>query len=222
MGRELFPRTVAGFAEYIKIAYRKVSDNLDAYGIPPAKLSPITPLYEEYVAWETLAANPDTATKGNRRARDTAHKALDKAWRHFLNENIRYNTQISVSDLAVFGIRPRDSVRATALVPVETGLARVKRTGAFQYDAVVIDEKSMKRKLPPHARGSYLYLAISETGTVPEDIETYRKVSFSSNTRHELHFAPVNFNKQANLYVRYSDRRGREGPVGPTVSFIIF
>jgi hypothetical protein len=67
MGKELFPRTNAGFAEYIKIAYRKVSENLSAYAISPVQLAQITPFYEDYIAMEALAANPDTAQRATAR-----------------------------------------------------------------------------------------------------------------------------------------------------------
>jgi hypothetical protein len=220
--KDVFPRSIAGFTEYIKIAWQKASANLNAYGIPPARLDAVAPLYKDYIATAALAANPDTATRGNRDARNAAREKLERAWRHFLNESIRYNTLIGVADLEVFGIKPRDRVRTPALTPEYGGILSVKRRGAYEYEITVIDEKTSKRKLPPHATGSCLYLAISQAGTAPENIETYRKLDFSPNTRHELCFTSAELGKQANLYVRYSNRRGKEGPAGPTESFLIY
>jgi hypothetical protein len=40
MPENLFPTTIAGFAEYIKIAYAKAQANLSKYGIAAAKLTP--------------------------------------------------------------------------------------------------------------------------------------------------------------------------------------
>jgi hypothetical protein len=221
MKKDVFPRSIAEFTTYMKIAYQKALTNLSAYGIPPAKLDVVTPLYEDYIAKEALAANPETATKGNRDARNAARDALDPAWRHFLNESIRYNTLISVADLEVFGITPRDNVRTPALTPTQKGLLIVKRLGAYEYEILVINEETSKRKLPPHATGSYLYLAISEIGTQPETLEDYRKLDFSSNTRHEVRFSSADLGKQANLYARYSNRHGKEGPIGQIETFII-
>jgi hypothetical protein len=126
-----------------------------------------------------------------------------------------------VADREVFGIKPRDYKRTPAPTPTDTGRVDLRRTGMLQYDAIVIDDLRSKRKLPPHAKGNYLYLAISEVGTVPEDREAYRNVSYSSSTRHELHFASTHLGKQANLYVRYSNRAGKQGPAGPIASFFI-
>jgi hypothetical protein len=221
MKKSMFPRSIAEFTKYIKIAYQKALTNLSAYGIPPAKLDVVTPLYEDYIAKEALAANPETATKGNRDARNAARDALDPVWRHFLNESIRYNTLVSVADLEVFGITPRDDVRTPALTPTKTGILNVKRLGAYEYEVIVIDEETSKRKLPLHATGSYLYLAVSEAGTLPENLEDYRKLDFSSNTRHELNFSSADLGKQANLYARYSNQHGKEGPVGPVETFLI-
>jgi hypothetical protein len=122
MSKGFIPRTITGFKEYIEIAYKKASVNLSAYGISPEKFAPITVLYNDYIAKETLAANPDTATKGNREARDEAQEALEKAWRQFLNESVRFNTAVSTADKEVFGISPRDGIRTPSQAPTDTGM----------------------------------------------------------------------------------------------------
>ncbi|MDR1455318.1 MAG: hypothetical protein LBJ01_06680 [Tannerella sp.] len=221
MSRDVFPLTIEGFTTYIKTAYAKAQANLQLYMISPEKLVPVTPLYTDYIAKEALAANPETATQGNRLARDAAGDLLKTAWRHFLNESIRYNTSVPTADLLVFGIRPPDGIRTPAQVPEETGIVDVKRRGAFDYEATVLDEKTLKRKLPPHATGSYLYLFISKGGVLPERLDEYRKLDFSSNARHSVQFSPADVGKLASLYARYSNRHGKEGPAGPVISFLI-
>jgi hypothetical protein len=196
-------------------------DNRSGYGIDPSRLAAIGSDYEAYVAAEAEAANPDTATKGARRERDGARVRLERQWRRFLNENIRYNTQVSVADLTVFGIRSRDATRTQAHVPTATGVVTVKRRGAFEFEVTVIDAATSKRRLPDHAAGSYLFLAVTETGVIPEALETYRMTDFSSNARHILRFPSNNLVRQANLYVRYVNRHGREGPAGQIKSFVI-
>jgi hypothetical protein len=146
---------------------------------------------------------------------------LEKAWRQFLNESIRFNTRVGTADRAVFGLSPRDGIRTPVQTPKDTGIVSVKRLGAFEYKITVIDEKTSKRKLPAHAAGSYLYLTVSEPGVLPEGIETYRKLDFSSNAHHTLCFASSDLAKQANVYARYSNRHGKEGPAGPVETFLI-
>jgi hypothetical protein len=221
MNRDPIPRTITGFTEYIKIAYQKASVNLNAYGISSAKFNVITPLYNDFIAKEALAANPDTATKGNRDARDESLNKLKPVWRQFLNESIRFNTSVSTADKAVFGISPRDGIRTPAQAPTATGNIDAKRLGAFEYELTVIDEQTSKRKLPEHATGSYIYLAISEPGVLPEDLNTYRKLDFSSNSHHKLQFSPSDLAKQANVYARYANQHGQEGPAGPIETFLI-
>jgi hypothetical protein len=194
---------------------------MNVYGISSAKLNVIAPFYEDFITKEALAANPDTATKGNRQARNEARKKPETAWRQSLRESIRYNTFVSVADREVFGIRPRKKTRTPAQTPTDTGFVNVKRLGAFEYEIIVIGEQTSKRKLPLHAAGSYLYLAVSEPGTLPETLNAYRKLEFSSDSRHELRIAPSELGKQANIYVRYSNRHGKEGPIGPVETFFI-
>jgi hypothetical protein len=221
MSKGFIPNAITEFTMYIKNAYQKVLVNVSAYEISSSKLAPITILYNDYIAKEALAANPDTATKGNRAARNEARNRLEKAWRQFLNECIRFNSAVSTADKAVFGISPRDSIRTQQQPPKDTGITSVKRTGAFEYKAIVIDEKTSKRKLPENAAGSYLYLAISGPGILPENVDAYQKVEFSSGTSHKLIFSPSDLGRQANIYVRYSNRHGKEGPAGPVETFFI-
>jgi hypothetical protein len=221
MSKDSIPNTIAGFTVYIKIAYQKAVANLTAYGIPVTKIDVISPLYNDYIEKEALVENPETATKGNREARDEAHDKLVTGWRQFLNESIRFNTLVSTADKEIFGISPRDYIRTPVLTPTATGSAIVKRLGAFEYEVTVINNETSKRKLPEHATGSYLYLAISDIGVLPENIDEYRKLDFSSNSRHELTFSPSELGRQANIYVRYANQHGKEGPVGPTETFLI-
>jgi hypothetical protein len=86
MASNFIPKTITGFTEYMKIVYIKAQNNLSIYGINFDKFAPITPLYDTYIEKEAIAANPETATTGSRRARD---EALEPAWRMFINENIR-------------------------------------------------------------------------------------------------------------------------------------
>jgi hypothetical protein len=91
----------------------------------------------------------------------------------------------------------------------------------FEYEITVVNERTSKRKLPEHAAGSYIYMAVSEMGVIPEDTDAYRKLDFSSNARHRLRFNPSDLGRQANVYVRYASRGGKEGPAGPVETFFI-
>lgn len=221
MSKNSIPKTIAGFTEYIKIVYQKALTNLSDYGIPAEKFAVVTPLYNDFITKEALAANPETATKSNRVARDEARSMLEKTWRQFLNECIRFNTAVSTADKAVFGISPHDGIRTPVKPPTATGIAKVTRMGAFEYEVIVIDAENSKRKLPENASGSYIYLAVSEPGVLPENIEGYRRMEFSSGSRHELRFPSSDLGKQANIYICYANRHGKEGPAGRIETFLI-
>jgi hypothetical protein len=212
MPENLFPTTIAGFTEYIKIAYAKAQANLSKYGIADAKLTPVTPLYNTYVQAEAVAANPETATTGARRTRDEAGEALKKEWRKFLNENIRYNTAVPAADLEVFGIKERDTTRTPAGIPDVVPALAIKHVGVRRYEINVLDSATGKKKKPQYATGSYLYLAVTEVGEEPKHESEYRKLDFSSNCHHVVEFPLEQLAKQANIYARYSNAHGKEGP----------
>jgi hypothetical protein len=221
MPENLFPTTIAGFTEYIKIAYAKAQNNLSKYGISSAKLTPVTPLYNAYIQAEAVAANPETATTGARHARDDAGDALKKEWRKFLNENIRYNSSVPVADLDVFGIRERDTTRTPAGVPDKVPALSIKQVGVRRYEVEVLDGETGKKKKPQYATGSYIYLAVTEPGEEPKHESEYRKLDFSSNCHHVVEFPLEQLAKQANIYARYSNAHGKEGPEGIAEAVII-
>ncbi|MDR2469177.1 MAG: hypothetical protein LBD27_01685 [Tannerella sp.] len=221
MPERVFPTTITGFTEYIKIAYMKAESSLVLYGINPEKLMPIEPLYGNYIAAEAIAANPETATKGARRTRDNARKALEPAWRRFLNENIRYNSAVPAVDLEVFGIKERDTTRTPAGIPDVAPTLSVRQAGVRRYEIEVLDSVTGKKKKPLHATGSYIYLAVTEVGHEPQHESEYRKLDFSSNCRHVVEFPLEQLAKQAHFYARYANAHGKEGPEGLTEAIII-
>jgi hypothetical protein len=165
MSRRNIPSGIAAFTEYIKNAFAFLLTKMGFYGIPPDKVAPVQTAFDRYVAAEAVASNPETATTGARRERDVARGILEPLWRHFLNENIRYNPLVSESDMEVFGIKRGDGTRTPAGVPVAVPLVSLSRMGAFQYEARVLDSATGKPKNPEYATGSYVYVAVTEIDT---------------------------------------------------------
>jgi hypothetical protein len=221
MSDYLYPTTIAGFTEYIKIAYKKAQANLSTYGIASGKLDAITPLYNDYVQAEAVAANPETATAGARRARDEAADLLKPAWRKFINECIRYNSAVPAVDLEVFRIRRHDPVRTPAGIPDTVPMMAVKSVGARRIEIEVLNSETGKKKKPRYAAGSFVYVAVTEVGQTPKHEIEYRRQEFSSNCHHVVEFPLEQLAKQAHIYARYANVHGKEGPAGPAETVII-
>jgi hypothetical protein len=219
--KTVIPKGIAQFTEYMTNAYNKLLQNASQYGISPDKIAPITDAYHTYIAAEALASNPDTATSANRHARDTAHRTLETLWREFLNENIRYNAQVSETDLEVFGIFKGDGTRTPAGIPDALGLLSIKQVGALRYEVLVLDSATGKAKNPLYATGSYLYVAVTDLGKEPDYVDGFHKRDFSSNHHHVLEFRHDQFGKEAHIYARYSNAHGKEGPVGAIEKIVI-
>lgn len=221
MGKNFIPAGIAKFTEYIKIAFKKAEDNLAVYGLSADTLATITPVYERYVETEAAAANPDTATSGARRARNVARKALERLWRGFLNAHIRYNALVPETDREVFGISRGDDTRTPAGTPDAVGMVSLHRVGAYRFEARVLDSLTGKSRNPQYAAGSSLYVAVTDLDGRPEREEEFRKRDFSSNNKHVIVFPMEQKGKQAHVYARYANARGKEGPGGPVETVII-
>jgi hypothetical protein len=64
-------------------------------------------------------------------------------------------------------------------------------------------------------------MAITEAGQAPQHADEYRKLDFSSNCHHVLEFPLEQLSKQANLYARYANSHGKEGPKSLIEAIII-
>jgi hypothetical protein len=214
------PQGHAAFTEYMEYCYPKVEINLSAYGIDPAKFTPLTNDYNAFLAAEKTAVNPETATSPAIHERNRLQKKLEGTWRTFRNENLRYNTLVSDEDKESFGIKISDGTRHSAGVPTDTGTATPIRRGTCEFEIQVREEKTGKLKNPAHASGSNLYLAVGAIGESPA-FSDYHRVSFESDNTHELFLRHEDVGKQANIFARYSNPHGKEGPEGPVNTFVI-
>jgi hypothetical protein len=221
MPENLFPTTITGFTGYFKIAVNKVEANMEKYKILPERLAGIMPYYTAYMKAEAVAANPATATKGARRARDEARKALEPLWRAFLNENIRHNSLVPAADLEVFRVRRRDATRTPPGVPGGIPVITVRHAGTGRVEVKVIDGETGKKKKPRHAAGSVIYMAITAAGEMPGHASEYRKMDFSSTCHHVFEFSLDQLGRQANIYARYVNSHGKEGTVGMVEAVIV-
>lgn len=220
-GKIVIPASINGFTVYIGIAYETAMKNETLYGIDPNELAKVKPLYENFTSLEALCANPATATKANRDARNIARTALDRQWRAFLNKEIRLNDAISVADKEIFGIVPRDDIRTVPEPPKEIATVTVARTGELQFDATVEEATTGKKKRPDDATGSNLYSAITGVDEPAPQRSAFHYEGFSSTSHHKLVFTDENIAKRAWVFVRYSNQHGQEGPEGPLTSFIV-
>jgi hypothetical protein len=219
--KTLIPRTIDGFTTYIKIAYDTAEKNLSAFGIDANEFAKLKPLYDSFIAWQALCADPATATKANRDARNLARHALETQWRVFLNKEIRLNDLMSVAQKEVFGILPHDDTRTPPNPPAHTATATAERMGEEQFDIVVEEATTGKKKLPDDATGSNLYWAVTGVNEPAPLRSTFHFGGFSSNCHHQLVFAETDLARRAWVFVRYSNQHGQEGPEGPLTSFII-
>jgi hypothetical protein len=205
----------------MRIAFETAEMSATKFGISPDELAKVKPLYDAFMHLQALCANPETATRAYRDARGEAWRVLEKHWRVFLNREIRLNGLMSVADKEVFGILPRDVTRTPPGEPKGMAQVTVVRMGERQFDVVVAEVATGKRRRPDDAAYSVIYSAIAGAGDPAPPREAFRYMGFSPKYRHAVTFAETEIARRAWIYARYSNRRGQEGPEGPLSSFII-
>ncbi|MDR2040852.1 MAG: hypothetical protein LBP98_00855 [Tannerella sp.] len=220
-GKIVIPLSISGFTEFIKLAYGTAEQHLTDYSIDSAEFAKVTPLFNEFTHLEGVCSDPLTASKINRAARNAAREKLETQWRAFLNKEIRLNEAISTTDKAVFGIVPRDETPTRAEAPKEMGQVTAVRTGECQYDIIVEEVVTGKKKRPDDATGSNLYSVVAEREAPAPLRSEFHYEGFSSTCHHKVVFAEKDLARRAWVFSRYSNQHGQEGPNGPLLSFII-
>ncbi|MDR1381802.1 MAG: hypothetical protein LBJ47_10050 [Tannerella sp.] len=219
--KTIIPKSIAGFTEYIRMAYDAARVNMIAFNINAAEFAKITPLYDSFIRAEALCAYRATATAGSRVARKTAWRALEKHWRVFLNREVRINEAISTGDRLIFGLLPHDGIRTRAGVPSSVGRLVATRMSRCLFDVVVNEETVGRRKRPEHAAGSNLYSAVVDVRQPAPPMDTFHYEGFSSVCRHRVNFPEEYYAKQAYLFARYVNGHGEEGPAGPLMMILV-
>jgi hypothetical protein len=104
---------------------------------------------------------------------------------------------------------------------VESAVLSVQRTGFCEFDAIVEDSLTGKKKRPADAAGSNIYSAVVEVGQPAPPRDTFRFGGFSPNCHHPVRFAEEHVGQQGWLFARYTNSQGTEGPDGPVAPVII-
>ena len=212
------PRATAKFTEYIKAAYEKVNSKLSNYKVDPDALKPVTNLYSDYIAAESKAADPEYATKGNRDTRRLLQTDLEKAWRDFLNANIRHNSRVSVADMAVMGFTPTQG-RSPVPVPTTRPTISVDFSKEQQHTIHFSDGELSTRAKPAGVHGAEIWAKIG--GEAPVVDSDFYFVIVDTASPHVITFNMSETGQKAYYRLRWVNKRGEAGPWSPMVSAVI-
>jgi hypothetical protein len=221
MLENIFPTSIQDFTEYFKAAVSKAEANMEAYKILPEKLAAVMPYYAAYTRALAVASDPGTVTTSARRARDRARKALKPVWRAFLDENIRHNPLVPGADLEVFRLQGLDRSGVTPAIPGSVPEVSVMYASAKRLEVEVIEHETGKKWKTRPAVGSFIYVAFTAAGEAPASEEEYRRQEVSRHCRHVVEFPFEQMARQVNIFARYVNSRGEEGPRSAVKTIII-
>ncbi|MDR1699303.1 MAG: hypothetical protein LBR75_05730 [Prevotellaceae bacterium] len=212
------PRGIAEFTEYIKNAYDKVNSKLTNYKIDAEAFKPVTSVYNDYIAAEAKAADPEYATRGNRDDRNLLRQELEKVWRVFLGANIRYNTRVSVADMAVIGFTPSAGGTPTP-VPATEPVVKVDFSKEQQHTIHFSDGELSGRAKPDGVHGAEIWAKTG--GEAPMDDSEFRFLAVDTASPYSQRFDLNERGEKAYYRLRWVNTRGETGPWSAVVSAVI-
>ncbi len=212
------PRAIAQFTEYIKNAHDKVSQKIENYKVPPEALKSVTALYSDFIAAAAKASDPEYATKGNRDDRNRLRLELETEWRMFLNANIRFNTRVSVSDMAVIGFTPKMG-SSPVPVPATKPVATVDFSQGQQHTIHFSDGELSGRAKPAGVHGAEIWTKIG--GEMPTDDSEFSFVAVDTASPYVMQFNLSDTGKKAYYRLRWVNSRGETGPWSSVISAVI-
>ncbi len=212
------PRGIAQFTEYMKNAYAKAYSKLTNYKIDAEALKPVTSVYNDFIAAEAKASDPEYATRGNRDNRNRLHEELESIWREFLNANIRYNSRVSVADMAVMGFTPSTG-SAPVPVPATQPVVTIDFSKEQQHTINFSDEELSGRAKPDKVHGAEIWAKIG--GAAPTDDSEFHFVAVVTASPYLMSFNLSEIGEKAYYRLRWMNAHGETGPWSTVASAII-
>ncbi|MDR1698476.1 MAG: hypothetical protein LBR75_01445 [Prevotellaceae bacterium] len=148
MSKDYIPATQARFFVWQSDFYNRVNEKLNSFKIDAEKLKAVTAAKSKYELAFSRASNVDTANRADRVERDERAADYKAAIRLFVNENIRFNGNISDYDRQYLGLTVADKTPTPATIPATRPVLTVDFSEPQKHVLHIRDSASSKKTKP--------------------------------------------------------------------------
>ncbi len=216
---DYIPQANAKFFSWQNDFYNRVNEKLNSFKIDAAKLKDVTAAKSKYETAYLRASNAEAANTSDRLERNRRTTAYKKAIRAFVNENIRYNSNVDEYDRNYLGLNIPDPTPTPAPVPLTFPRLSVNFATPEQHTLRITDSEKAGRGKPQGVKECEIWHKI--TDTIPADNSELLYAGCSSKTSFILNFGAENVGKRVFYRARWINTRGVHGPWGVYTSAII-
>jgi hypothetical protein len=210
--RDYIPEAHDKFFRWQGDFYNRVTEKLSSFKIEESKLKDVTAAKSKYELAFQRASNPDSANRADRVERDERAAAYKAAIRQFVNENIRYNSNISDYDKQYLGLTIADTKPTPAPVPVTHPVIKVDFSEPRRHTLHIHDEDKSGRAKPEGVKEAEIWYKIADSEPANQSEMQYAG-STSKNT-FLIEFDIPERGKKVWYNASWVNTRGAKGPWG--------
>lgn len=218
MSKDYIPRTHDEFYVWQGNFYDRANEKLSSFKIDPDKFKPVTTAQSKYLQAFNRASNPDGANRADRVERDEREADYKTVIRQFVNESIRYNSNVSDYDKKYLQLTIPDTSPTPAAIPNSRPDLKIDSSEPQQHTIHIQDENLTSKMKPMGVAECEIWHKISETPPEDEDLayigsakKSYFLVRYTSSVSGERVYYKA----------RWVNTRGEKGPWGRLESAVI-
>lgn len=186
---DYIPASHDGFFVWQNDFYNGVSEKMSSFKINADKLKPLTEAQIDYLQAFARASNPDGANSADRVERNEREAAYKTAIRQFVNECIRFNSDVSDSEKKSLGLTVRDTKRTPVPLPETHPVIEIDFSETRVHKLRIKDEFSDKYGKPYGVRECEVWVKVG--GEMPRMDSEMTLAGSSSNGKLRLTYTKL-------------------------------
>ncbi len=209
---DYIPRTHDEFYAWQANFFNRSNEKLNSFKIEPEKLKDVTARKSKFELAYLRASNPDGANRADRVERDEREAEYKAAIRAFVNENIRFNSNVSDYDRQYLGLTVVDTKPTPAAVPVTHPVIKVDISEPGRHTLHIADENKSGKAKPAGVKECEIWYKIADEA--PTHYDDLHYAGSASKATFLLSFDVPQRGKKVWYNARWVNTRGAKGPWG--------
>ncbi len=215
MGRDFIPQSHDAFYRWQGELYDRLMEKQGSFKIDEAKAKPLTAAKSNYDKSFGRAANPDSANRADRVERNRCEKEYKAEIRKYVNENIRFNSNVGEYDRQYLGLNILDTTPTPAAVPDTHPALSIDFSELRHHTIHIKDDKLNSRRKPAGVKECEIWYKISEEEPKTEELQY---AGTSSKSTFFMEFSSDDASKKVWYQARWINTRGQHGRWGALAS----
>ncbi len=218
-GKDYLPQSQSKFFIWQSDFYDRVNEKLNSFKIDAAKLKDVTASKSKYEQAFERASNAESANRADRVERNERAAAYKTEIRKFVNENIRYNSNVSDYDRQYLGLKVPDTTPTPVSVPATHPVIEVDFSETRVHTLHLKDEGKSGKSKPSGVRNAEVWAKVG--GDPPVDDSEMMLFGTTSDGKLRLTYPSGQVGLRVYYQSRWVNTRSQAGAFGSVVSAII-